>query len=324
MPKVRKSRNILDEKTDVLTSPSNGSVQFLFNHFYLYVFSARNENDEFATKYDEWCRFFWDLCRIHISSLPQMHSTRLHGAYRQYIIDEPRQFDTSTFPTPTIWSRTSSLEPQLFECLYSLDGINLIANTIVTTRVNHAPRCYCCMIDDDSDYDDNGTYASHSYSREITHHYENELTVTDIFNLLDTKPEIIFALLEIFGYNRSLQILNEYSLYKNVPFFNPLRQPALTDCITCMLPLPNKPTTYVCGKEFCNKYFMEYLESVSVDETRAIISNIICSGADSIIYNYLFPFCNTRPNKLSKQFIPGLRTHVADYWKFLSVRLLQN
>jgi hypothetical protein len=249
----------------------------------------------------------------------------LHRAYRQYIIDEPRQFDTTAFPDSTIWLRRTERSASVFECLFSLDSNVLFRATVMTTIITHAPSCYCCMNDDDSNYDnsDNGDYHSHLYSREIVGQYDEELSMNDIFNILDVNPEFVFALLEILGYNRSLEILTEYSLYKGITFFNPLRQPSLTGCITCMEPLPNRPQTYVCDKEFCNKYFVEYLDSIGIDETLAMIRRVICPGTDTIIYNYLFPLCIARPKKLSKQFIPGLRSHVADYWKFLAGRLLQ-
>jgi hypothetical protein len=297
--------------------PHYGHIQYLFNHFFLFVFSHMNYDDEFHTKYDEWTRFFWNLCETHISSFPNYRDTSLHREFRRLTIDPPRNTDISSIPSPNIWLQTDAGRPNNHICLFSTDGVNITRSRITIYPESRAHLLRFGSYDYDYDYD----YTSVIY--EIVERFDDELDQSDIFTLLGSNPEYIFVLLEILGYNRSLEILNEYSLYTGVPFFNPLIQPSLTDCITCKHPLPAKSRSYVCDKEFCLKYFGEYLETGTSSETLALISAVICPNVEQIVYDYLFPLCKIRPKRLTRQFVPGLRAHVADYWKFLSVRLLR-
>jgi hypothetical protein len=271
-------------------------------------------------RYNQWSSFFKKICDLQFSDF-KLHTPTSTNYYRYYTSVFYGNVDITALPTNIRWlsnARYGESNEIWYTGYFTRNNVDLIQCTVYSGQNETDQPCSCF-------YNDMFYCAERHASGLGCGRFEyiifNILEIVptndELCTILDQQPHFVYVLLDIFEYDRTIELVQMYASNRGFSIFNPLQFRSFSECIVCA----SNSLSWVCSNQYCTLYFTDYQNSVPHLEAKSMLGEFILPTLSNIVYQYLFPFHQQKPHKLSKYSTNGLKIDLAYFWNYLFRKL---
>jgi hypothetical protein len=265
--------------------PNNNIAITMFQSIIQYIVNNKysKKKGELNRAYSSISNFFINIINVKLDDISSIYDNSLFMNYNKYYTGINKLFNLKKekFPENVVWKKESTIidNNNVYTFLYVVNG-KLKKVDIMNYK--------------------NKNIISKSH-----------ISDNEIYNILDNEPYFIFVLLELYKYNKTINILLSFVQNRQLIIFNPrlfeYKGGSFKKCIVCMNRINNG---FVCTHSFCITSLNTYIQN-NIQEILLNLITFMIPDIARIILQYvsLFTFDNNDELK--------------HFWKIMSRLYLQ-